>query len=280
MGGGYLAPEQEDEQQTFFSQPQLPQQVIDEALCIGFNDQNSRLIICAYFMKDKPLEDNAAFLQKRYGTNGAGLFIQDREYAIWYDPEGIRVSTGRTVQKRYTTLVTWEQAAKRIRELLDLGRYMPQSEIGRVQDFERMELAKSLIYARREFSDEARDAGYLPLTTLTYSARGGFPEIEAQMQRLLEDRDTLSQLVDEWTWADSCIPEVSWVCMLGAAPFAALGFVSYHGMPAEKFLWVWFRSEILEPKVIRFQPTNLYYEIMKDTIAKHEKEARKQHESD
>ena len=62
---------------------------------------------------------------------------------------------------------------------------------------------------------------------------------------------------------------VSWACMLGAA----------HGMPAEKFLWVWFRSEILEPKVIRFQPTNLYYEIMKDTIAKHEKEARKQHES-
>ena len=199
LGGGYLAPEQEDEQQTFFSQPQLPQQVIDEALCIGFNDQNSRLIICAYFMKDKPLEDNAAFLQKRYGTNGAGLFIQDREYAIWYDPEGIRIATGRAVQKRYTTLVSWEQAAKRVRELLDLGRYMPQGELDRVQDFERMELAKSLIYARREFSDEARDAGYLPLTTLTYSGKGGFPEIEAQMQRLLEDRDALSQLVDEWT---------------------------------------------------------------------------------
>ncbi len=199
MGGGYLAPEQEGEQQTFFSQPQLPQQVIDEALCIGFNDRNSRLIICAYFMKDKPLEDNAAFLQKRYGTNGAGLFIQDREYAIWYDPEGICIATGRTILKRYTTLVTWEQAAKRIRELLDLGRYMPQSELDRVQDFERMELAKSLIYARREFSDEARDAGYLPLTTLTYSAKGGFSEIEVQMQHLLEDHDTLSQLVDEWT---------------------------------------------------------------------------------
>ena len=199
LGGGYLAPEQEDEQQTFFSQPQLPQQVIDEALCIGFNDQNSRLIICAHYMKDKPLEENAAFLQKSYGTNGAGLFIHDREYAIWYDPEGIRIATGRTVQKRYTTLVTWEQVAKRIRELLDLGRYMPQSELDRVPDFERMELAKSLIYARREFSDEARDAGYLPLTTLTYSAKGGFPEIEKQMQRLLEDPTSLSQLVDEWT---------------------------------------------------------------------------------
>ena len=199
LGGGYLAPEQEGEQQTFFSQPQLPQQVIDEALCIGFNDRNSRLIICAHYMKDKPLEENAAFLQKSYGTNGVGLLIQDREYAIWYDPEGIRIATGRTVQKRYTTLVSWEQAAKRVRELLDLGRYMPQSELDRVQDFERMELAKSLIYARREFSDEARDAGYLPLTTLTYSGKGGFPEIETQMQRLLEDRDALSQLVDEWT---------------------------------------------------------------------------------
>lgn len=28
---------------------------------------------------------------------------------------------------------------------------------------------------------------------------------------------------------------VSWMCVLGAAPFAALGFVSYHGMTAEQF---------------------------------------------
>ena len=27
---------------------------------------------------------------------------------------------------------------------------------------------------------------------------------------------------------------VSWVCILGAAPFAALGFVKYNGMTAEK----------------------------------------------
>ena len=73
---------------------------------------------------------------------------------------------------------------------------------------------------------------------------------------------------------------VSWVCILGAAPFAVIGFVSYHGMPAEKFLWVWFRSEILEPKQLCFKPNNLYYELMKDTIAKHEKEAKKKNESD
>ena len=71
---------------------------------------------------------------------------------------------------------------------------------------------------------------------------------------------------------------VSWACILGAVPFALLGFVSYHGMSAEKFLWVWFRSEILEPRIFCFKPTNLYYELMKDTIAKHEKEAKKQNE--
>ena len=65
---------------------------------------------------------------------------------------------------------------------------------------------------------------------------------------------------------------VSWVCVCGAAPFAVLGFVSYHGMPAEKFAWVWFRSEVLEPKHLCFKPNNLYLELMKESIAKHEKE--------
>lgn len=38
-------------QPSIFPHPALPQQVIDEALCIGANDQNSRLIICAYFKR-------------------------------------------------------------------------------------------------------------------------------------------------------------------------------------------------------------------------------------
>lgn len=46
---------------------------------------------------------------------------------------------------------------------------------------------------------------------------------------------------------------VSWMCVLGAAPFAAMGFITYHGMTAEKFIWAWIRSEFLEPKEIRFE---------------------------
>ena len=194
LDGGFSV--SEAAQQTFFPQLQLPQQIIDEALCTGFDDRDSRKIICAYFMKDKP--DNAAFLQKSYGTNGAGLIIQGQEYAVWYDPEGIRISPGRTVQKLHTTIVTWEQAAKRIRELLDMGRYMPQAELDQVPDFERHRLAQALAFAVRECSAQAKEAGYLPLTMDAYSSKGGFPEIEAQMQRLLESPDTLTQLVEEW----------------------------------------------------------------------------------
>ena len=51
---------------------------------------------------------------------------------------------------------------------------------------------------------------------------------------------------------------VSWVCILGAAPFAALGFVAYHGMTAEQFIWAWIRSELLEPKELHFESVNTY----------------------
>ena len=68
---------------------------------------------------------------------------------------------------------------------------------------------------------------------------------------------------------------VSWMCILGAAPFAALGFISYHGMTAEQFLWAWLRSELLEPKRLYCVPTNYYYEALKNIIAAHEKEMLK-----
>ena len=41
------------------------------------------------------------------------------------------------------------------------------------------------------------------------------------------------------------IEGTGWLCILGAAPFAACGFFRYHGMTAEQFAWVWFQSEFL-----------------------------------
>jgi len=68
---------------------------------------------------------------------------------------------------------------------------------------------------------------------------------------------------------------VSWMCVLGAAPFAALGFINYHGLNAEQLLWVWLKSEIIEPKKLIFESTTLYYDVLKENITKREKEAMK-----
>ena len=61
----------------------------------------------------------------------------------------------------------------------------------------------------------------------------------------------------------------------GGIPFALIGFVKYHGMPAEQFVWVWIKSEILMPKYLVCRAESLYYELTKDEIRKQEKEARK-----
>lgn len=58
------------------------------------------------------------------------------------------------------------------------------------------------------------------------------------------------------------IETLSWVCILGAAPFAAIGFIKYNGMNAEEFIWAFIKSEILTSKKLTFIPTNYYYELI------------------
>lgn len=64
---------------------------------------------------------------------------------------------------------------------------------------------------------------------------------------------------------------LSWVCILGASPFAMMGFVKYNGMTAEQFVWAWIKSEFLMPKKLMFLPDNLYYEALKSNIEAREK---------
>lgn len=70
---------------------------------------------------------------------------------------------------------------------------------------------------------------------------------------------------------------VSWMCILGAAPFAAMGFITYHGMTAEQFIWAWLKSEMVEPKFYYAEPENMYLECVKEYIDKKEKEGMKKH---
>ncbi len=57
---------------------------------------------------------------------------------------------------------------------------------------------------------------------------------------------------------------VSWVCILAAVPFGAMGFIKYNGMTAEQFVIAWIRSQILMPKKLLFGNTNIYWELLKE----------------
>lgn len=57
------------------------------------------------------------------------------------------------------------------------------------------------------------------------------------------------------------IETLSWLCILAAAPFAAIGFFKYHGMTAEKALFAFIKSEILMPKELKFKSNNYYDNI-------------------
>jgi len=70
------------------------------------------------------------------------------------------------------------------------------------------------------------------------------------------------------------IETLSWVCILGAVPFALLGFVKYNGMTAEKFIAAWIKSEILTPKKLVFKPINLYYKDLKNIENRKSKKER------
>ena len=68
---------------------------------------------------------------------------------------------------------------------------------------------------------------------------------------------------------------VSWICVLGAAPCVVFGFVKYHGMTAEQFIWAWIKSELLIPREIKFESNNVYWEAFIPYIANKEREELK-----
>lgn len=67
----------------------------------------------------------------------------------------------------------------------------------------------------------------------------------------------------------------SWLCMLGAAPFASIGFITYQSMTMEKIVLEFFKSLLLKRTELIDKPINLYYELAKPIIEKSKKEELK-----
>ena len=66
---------------------------------------------------------------------------------------------------------------------------------------------------------------------------------------------------------------VSWLCILAALPFGALGFITFQQMKTEDILKHFIYSIILQSRDLIDKPWNLYYEISKDIRDKHRKES-------
>jgi len=66
------------------------------------------------------------------------------------------------------------------------------------------------------------------------------------------------------------IETLSWICILGAFPFVALGFIKYNGMNAEELIIAYIQRELLTSKQLKFIPINYYYELLKDKIERND----------
>ena len=55
----------------------------------------------------------------------------------------------------------------------------------------------------------------------------------------------------------------SWLCILCAGPFGAMGFISYNGMTADKLLICILKALVI-PKVLLFQADNTYEHLTEE----------------
>lgn len=188
----------ESNQVSLFTDFGVSQQIIDEALCIGANDTNSTLDIAMFFRRDRGTEYNTEFLKKHYKTNGAGFYFNNEQVSVWYNENGFNVAKGTTAQKPSATHLTWEQVAKRIRELLDMGRYIPQEKLDMIDDRELSIVSDRIISFVRDMYDE-ESSEYLPRGKKIVDNVLGYPDEVAALKEYLSDGNNSVALFREYS---------------------------------------------------------------------------------
>ncbi len=176
--------------------PEVAKGVTGRALTSGGNEKGSAMRITAFYQKSPSMKEAAAFLQKEYGTGGKGLTVAGKKYAMWFDKEGIKIAPGRRANVPGAALVTWEQAAAQVSELLEGGIYATQETLDAARGNEYQELAAGLWYLRQDLSGEAVESGFLPRVSELY---GGFPDSTEKIAGLLKEKESRDVFVSEVT---------------------------------------------------------------------------------
>ena len=173
----------------------IPQSDIDHILRMEGNADYARMKIATEFSKGKSVEEIAAFLQSSF-HGGNGVVTENGRYSAWYAEDGIHIANGDAA--RYLTsakVVSWQEAAERIGQLLTQGEYAANVELAEAPGHERTELAQSIWYLRQDLSEKARAQGYL--SCLSDMRGGGFPEETARLAERLRDPAFREVLMDD-----------------------------------------------------------------------------------
>ena len=174
----------------------IPQADIDHILRMEGNADYARMKIATEFSKGKSVEEIAAFLQSSF-HGGNGIVTENGRYSAWYANDGIHIANGDAA--RYLTsakVVSWQEAAARISELLEQGEYAANVELAEAPGHERAELAQAVWYLRQDLSEKARAQGYL--SCLSDMRGGGFPEETARLAGRLRDPAFREVLMDDF----------------------------------------------------------------------------------
>ena len=174
----------------------IPQADIDHILRMEGNADYARMKIATEFSKGKSVEEIAAFLQSSF-HGGNGVVTESGRYSAWYADDGIHIANGDAA--RYLTsakVVSWQEAAERIGQLLEQGEYATNVELAEAPGHERAELAQSIWYLRQDLSEKARAQGYL--SCLSDMRGGGFPEETARLAERLRDPAFREVLMDDF----------------------------------------------------------------------------------
>ena len=174
----------------------VSQAQLDHVLRLGGNADDTRMVIAAAFQKQKSTEDIAALLQNTF-HGGNGFKTPEGELSAWYAVDGIHIAPGRSAEYvRSAQVITWQDAAVRISQLMDSGAYASNVELAEAGQHERMQLAQALWYLKHDFSDEAREQGYL--SCMDTLRGGGFPDETARLAEQLTNTDFRETLSGEF----------------------------------------------------------------------------------
>ncbi|WP_408611230.1 helicase-related protein [Johnsonella ignava] len=172
----------------------MQQEEIDTVLIHGGNEDNLRLKVLAEYSKGKSMEELADFLQTTF-KGGNGYEVRGNNVCAWYENDGIHLSNDVSSSENPMQIFQWQDAARRIGELIDKGEYATNVEVAEAFSFERKELAEKLWFLKGDFADEVRNS-YLPI--LNGDEKKGYPDKTEELAENLKNLEFRNMLRKEY----------------------------------------------------------------------------------